>query len=433
MHLLLAQKGTIAEGQEAVDLGQSPADVIFLSAADTEIAALAQARREMGGDAPSLRLANLLSLQHPLSVDTYVERTARYSKLVIVRILGGEGYWPYGLEALHAMAVTQGVMLAVLPGDDKPDPGLERLSTVSAEDREALWHCLVEGGAGNAAGFLSFARALISGGEKPAPAAPLLKAGLWWPGEVNPSVDVLRAKWNSIAAPPSAYRHLPLKGGDYLGGSSQPISPLEGEMPGRAEGGAAVAIIFYRALVQSGQTAAIAALIEALQQRGLDPLPIYISSLKDDISAATVAHLFSKAATVLVLNATGFSVSAPGSDWKGTVLDQGGAPVLQVVLSGTSEEAWLTSAQGLTTRDLAMNVVLPEVDGRVFSRAISFKAASEFDADVECNIVAHRARLDRVDFVAVKALNTLQSHASIFICHPCIGFGHVLTKMFCTG
>ena len=72
------------------------------------------------------------------------------------------------------------------------------------------------------------------------------------------------------------------------------------------------------------------------------------------------------------------------------MLDQGGAPVLQVVLSGTSEEAWLASAQGLTTRDLAMNVVLPEVDGRVFSRAISFKAASEYDADVECNIVAHR-------------------------------------------
>ena len=182
MHLLLAQKGTIAEGQEAVDLGQSPADVIFLSAADTEIAALAQARKEMGGDAPGLRLANLLSLQHPLSVDTYVERTARHSKLVIVRILGGEGYWPYGLEALHAMAVTHGVKLAVLPGDDRADPGLARFCTLAAEDCHALWRYLVEGGAGNAAGFLAYAKALVSGGEKPAAAAPLLKAGVWWPG-----------------------------------------------------------------------------------------------------------------------------------------------------------------------------------------------------------------------------------------------------------
>jgi cobaltochelatase CobN len=143
MHLLLAQKGTIAGGQEAVDLGQSPAEVIFLSAADTEIAALALARREMGGEAPSLRFANVLSLQHPLSVDTYVERTAQHSKLVIVRILGGEGYWPYGLEALHAMAVTYGVMLAVLPGDDKADPGLARFCTLGVEDCHGLWRYLV--------------------------------------------------------------------------------------------------------------------------------------------------------------------------------------------------------------------------------------------------------------------------------------------------
>ena len=368
MHLLLAQKGTIAEGQDAVDLGQSPADVIFLSAADTEIAALAQARKEMSGAAAELRLANLLLLQHPLSVDTYVERTARHAKLVIVRILGGEGYWPYGLEALHATAVTHGVKLAVLPGDDKPDPGLDRFCTASPEDCHALWQYLVEGGAGNAAGFLDYAKALARGEEKPSPAVPLLKAGVWWPGEAAAALENVRSHW-------------------------------------KAQREAPVAIVFYRALVQSGQTAAISALIDALRSRGLDPLPIFISSLKDDISVATVSQLFSQANPALVLNCTGFSVSAPGSEWQGTVLDQGGAPVLQVVLSGTSEEAWLASAQGLTTRDLAMNVVLPEVDGRVFSRAISFKAASEFDADAECNIVTHRARADRVEFVAELAAN----------------------------
>jgi cobaltochelatase CobN len=408
MHLLLAQKGTIAEGQEAVDLGQSPANVIFLSAADSEIGALAQTRNEMGADAPSLRLANLLSLQHPLSVDTYVERTARHATLVIVRILGGEGYWPYGLEALHAMAVTLGVKLAVLPGDDKPDPGLARFSTVASEDCHALWRYLVEGGAGNAAGFLGYARAMVEGRERPAPAAPLLKAGLWWPGEAQASLEDVKCHWETGRLSPSA-RCAGVS--PTRGEIGRLTSPLVGEEPRAcaAEGGGLpapiCAIIFYRALVQSGQTAAIAALIEALQARGLSPLPIFISSLKDDISAATVSHLFSQAAPALVLNATGFSVSAPGSEWRGTVLNQGGAPVIQVVLSGTSEEAWLASAQGLTTRDLAMNVVLPEVDGRVFSRAISFKAASEYDAEVETSIVAHRPRADRVKFVADLASN----------------------------
>ena len=41
MHLLIAQKGSIADGSEAIDLGQSPAEILFLSAADTELASLA--------------------------------------------------------------------------------------------------------------------------------------------------------------------------------------------------------------------------------------------------------------------------------------------------------------------------------------------------------------------------------------------------------
>ncbi len=58
MHLLAAQPGTIDDGTEAVDLGQSPGDMVFLSAADTELALLAQARDKLADNGfPSLRLA----------------------------------------------------------------------------------------------------------------------------------------------------------------------------------------------------------------------------------------------------------------------------------------------------------------------------------------------------------------------------------------
>lgn len=80
MHLLLAQQGTISDGEEAIDLGQTPGDILFLSAADSELAAIATAHRERGAG-PSLRLASLMSLKHPMSVDTYVERTARHAPL----------------------------------------------------------------------------------------------------------------------------------------------------------------------------------------------------------------------------------------------------------------------------------------------------------------------------------------------------------------
>ena len=76
MHLLAATPGQIDDGKEPVDLGQTPADVVFISAADTELAALSGARAEMDA-APSLRLANLTHLAHPMSVDLHIDRCAR--------------------------------------------------------------------------------------------------------------------------------------------------------------------------------------------------------------------------------------------------------------------------------------------------------------------------------------------------------------------
>ncbi len=98
MHLLLAQKGAVSDGDEAIDLGQSPAELIFISAADTELAALARARQQLGADAPDLRLANMMALSHPMSIDVYAENTIARSRFIVVRCLGGESYWPYGLE-----------------------------------------------------------------------------------------------------------------------------------------------------------------------------------------------------------------------------------------------------------------------------------------------------------------------------------------------
>ena len=101
MHLLAAQPGTVDDGSEAVDLDQTPGEVVFLTAADSEIAALSAAqhwRLSEDPSTPSLRLVNLMQLGHNLSVDLYIESVVSQAKLVIVRLLGGRGYWPYGVE-----------------------------------------------------------------------------------------------------------------------------------------------------------------------------------------------------------------------------------------------------------------------------------------------------------------------------------------------
>ena len=92
-----------------------------------------------------------MRLAHPLSVDLYLEKTLRRAKLVVVRMMGGVGYWPYGLERLRALARGGGPRLVVVPGEDRWDDALEACSTVPADERRRLWRYLVEGGAANAA------------------------------------------------------------------------------------------------------------------------------------------------------------------------------------------------------------------------------------------------------------------------------------------
>jgi cobaltochelatase CobN len=371
MHLLLAQKGTISDGDEAIDLGQSPGDILFLSAADTELSAIASAYRA----APlgrTLRAASLLSLKHPMSVDTYVARTARHARLIIVRALGGASYFQYVLEALHATAITYRTAIAVLPGYDKADPALDAYSTVPAEDRAAMLAYFNEGGAENMERFLGYAGSLIDGGERPPAATPLVRAGIW-----SRDGGVIDA--GTFAA------------------DVDPARPM-------------VALCFYRALVQSGETRPVEALVSALEDEGMQVLPLFVASLKDAVSVATVQAVLARFTPDVVLNATSFAVSAPGKAHKGTVLDAGGAPVLQVIFSASTQGVWEASAQGLMARDLAMNVALPEVDGRILSRAVSFKAAAVYDEALETNIVGSAPLPDRVAFVAKLAANWARLH-----------------------
>lgn len=371
MHLLAATPGAIGDGKEPVDLGQDPADIVILSAADTELVLLSEARAAMKAP-PTLRLANLLHLSHPLSVDMHLDRCATKSRLVIVRLLGGAGYWRYGFEQFASRLQEAGIPFCALPGDDKLDPELRGLSTVGMEDYAALWSYFVEGGAENAVNLLAYAEAMLDGSPKPPPARPLLRAGVWWPGEGVAGLEVARRQW--------------------------------------ADGAPVVPIVFYRALVQGAGLAPLAQLVKALLRQGLAPLPIFVASLKDPLSRATLEALFSEAPPEVILNATAFAVGSPhdGDDSPENPLSgpsANRAPVFQVILSGSTQQAWEESASGLSARDIAMNVALPEVDGRIITRAISFKGEAFIDDATQCPIATYQPQPDRIAFVAALAAN----------------------------
>ncbi len=328
MHLQLAPLTEIDDGSQARDLAQGTADIVVLSAADSELAALAAAAATRPTGAPSLALTSFLALAHPLSVDLYVERTLKDARFVVLRLLGGSGYWPYGLDSLRRHCLAHRIPFACLPGDAQWDGNFAARGTLPEGEARALWSYLAEGGAENARLALDWIAHALGEGHAPPPARPVPAAGLW------PSVCPM----------------------------ARPVldRPL-------------AAIVFYRALVQGAMTEPVEALAAALEARGIAAQPFFVTSLKDERAVRRLASAFAATPPDVILNATAFAVGTPGGANGGGVLDSFGCPVLQVAFAGSNEAEWRASPRGLTPRDLAMNVVLPEIDGRIFAGAVAFK------------------------------------------------------------
>jgi cobaltochelatase CobN len=362
MHLLATTSGVVDGGATAFDLKQSPGDIVILSAADSELAALALASDQLPTTDPTLRLANLLQLQHNYSVDLYTEQTLSKAKLIIVRLLGGKSYWPYGVASLQEL---QGTKLVLLPGGTDQDLELKSLSTVNGEDWDALREYFASGGPENIRLVLDYAAWILNGGVRPAPAQHFSACST-----LNPS---FRRK-------PESFGH------------DQKDSGFRRNDGVRWN----ACVVFYRSVVEGGQTAPINALVEELECRGLNTTAIYVSSLKDKTCQAFLREHFASHPADVIINATSFAVGSPDQD----ILAQQNCPVLQVTLAGSTEEQWRDSTAGLLAKDLAMSVVLPELDGRIYAGMISFKADQLWHEKTQCRIVTYKPVAERIAHVA---------------------------------
>lgn len=167
-------------------------------------------------------------------------------------------------------------------------------------------------------------------------------------------------------------------------------------------------ILFYRSMLLAADVAPIDALFEALGQRGMIPVPIFVSSLKDPASLAFVLTALARLNPAAIITATAFASGAePGVE---TLFDRAGVPVFQVIVATTRRDIWQNNQRGLAPADLAMHVVLPELDGRILAGAISFKGESETDPALAFRAFANRPEPDRVAQVAnrVQAFIRLQ-------------------------
>ncbi|WP_233805574.1 cobaltochelatase subunit CobN [Paraburkholderia sp. HP33-1] len=362
MHLLRTTPGGFVDDtQGVIRIDQQPADIVVLSSADTTLSLLASVVPRLGDGFPSVRLANVTYLRQPASVDFYIDDVLQHARVVVVDHLGGETYWPYGIEQVVALAQRKQQTLAMFSGDLQEDPNLLARSTASAELCQQLWRYLREGGAQNAEAFLRcIAYRAFDWGREPEPPRALPAASLYHPERDTPTVADWQARWRQDA----------------------PV----------------VAILFYKAHLQAANTAVFDALIDALETQGLNPLPLAITSLKDAMSRDVVQSLCAQHGVALVLNTTAFAASA--IDDPEPLALAGDAPVFQVILSGGNREDWLKDNHGLNSRDIAMHIALPEVDGRIITRAISFKGLAYRCAHTQVDVVRYQPDLERVRFLA---------------------------------
>ncbi len=158
------------------------------------------------------------------------------------------------------------------------------------------------------------------------------------------------------------------------------------------------ALLFYRTHLQAANTGFIDTFCEHLQAHGINPLPIAVASLKEAACLEAVENLLDSADAELIINTTGFAQSNPEAPQDRPFRRD--VPVLQAICSLDNLDLWRANPQGLGPRDLAMHIALPELDGRLITRPISFKGQAWRSERSQSDVVCYLPHRPGMDFVA---------------------------------
>jgi cobaltochelatase CobN len=340
MHWVGAQDGVLDAERELILSQQTPADVVFLSAADTDLAAVAA--QWSGCFGTRLRLSHAAPLRQPVAADHFVETVLRGSRLLVARLLGGRAYFPHLLQALSDLRdCSPRPRLLLLSATEAADSDMARLSDFPEEVAKTLHQLFAEGGALNLQ---------AAGG--------LLESLLEWSGPELPPLPAV----------------VPVPGFGWY---------KEAAAPGPA---GTVWLTFYRAWQQTSDLEIVNALCESLEKRGLAVGAFYCQSLREPaVQAALLAQSRGATPPDAVLTLQSFSASHSGCD-ASAFLRSLDCPVLQVAVSATGRAVWERNPAGLAPGEAAIQAALPELDGRVFSTVAGFKEEATLLADSQCTL-----------------------------------------------
>jgi cobaltochelatase CobN len=334
------------KGSEAPSLANpfTPQDgIVFLTHADTDLLTLHRAVQSLSDDFPKTLGINLQAVKSESHMGQLLDREIAGAKIIVLRILGRPSSIP-GFSELVQRVQKQGQHLIIVSGTGDFNPEYAAVSTVSPAILQETLNYLQAGGHINIISLLHFLsdHLLMTGFGYDVPVI-LPEHGIYHPDlPENATMDDWEKRINYNFS--------------------------------------TIGITFYRAHYISGNTAFIDALIRDLEDRDLNVLPVYTASLKaaDPTSGWPEAFQFFRNNDRIIIDVLVNTVSFSMQDGNATtgsenILSKLDVPILQAITSGMSSGAWESSSRGLNPLDTAMNVAIPEFDGRIITLPISFK------------------------------------------------------------
>ncbi|QNT77888.1 cobaltochelatase subunit CobN [Entomobacter blattae] len=357
MHLLRRERVSLDEQAQAEDLEHSPTDIVFLSFSDSDLIAFNGAIKRSTTQTPSARCVPLARLRHPLSIDLYVEKTLTHARCIIIRLLGGVEYWRYGLEECRAICQKADIPLIIISGEggEEAEAALSLLEYNTAPPylSNAFAAYFHQGGATNMDLAFTLAQSVAHIGSVAALSPTALSQDTPYISDHRKISQILTT---ANLFPACGFYPLSLS----------PPDPLS------FQGCHSIAcVIFYRSHLLSGDHKAIDCLLETLKEEGFGVLACFVSSLKDLTVRHFIAEHLAKLKPDIILNATFFA--SRDDHFANSPLEAANCPVIQLFQPLNTEELWQKSYRGLSQTDMAMQLVLPELDGRLAGTAISFK------------------------------------------------------------
>ena len=347
---------------------QPKADCIFLTSVKADINILGDLinNNKYGTINNQIRAIHLSNLKTKAQIDHYINKTIKYSKIVVLRLFGDKGSWSYGLDELQKWKDSDSTKkLLILSGTDDQDISLNELSSINLDISLKISKLLREGGKENYALFLNCLNFILNNEEN------------------------IPQKFLNYIKYPDPYLY------DW-----------------QEETGQKVGIISYKSLFLANETKISNEINKELRKNGFAPKTIFVSSLKNIKIHNNLSKILKNENIKLILTTTSFDSSIKLNSLDNNenlnLFEKLNLPVLQILISSNSKNIWLKSNIGMNSLDLLMQIIIPEFDGRITTIPCAFKETISTNKYLCSEITNYKVDKFSINWVAKLASNYIK-------------------------